>query len=138
MPGNVAYAIPNGVMPFALCTAFVEIRAFEQLQNVYHDGNLQQGLLAQASRRTFKLAQRLAPTALAALKTFWEAKNGGMTPFFFYNPFDVPNGQAIGSNYDPAGNATSGRVTVVFRGNWSQTSSMARTEVPQLELVEVA
>ena len=44
----------------------------------------------------------------------------------------------IGSNYDPTGNNTQGRVTVVFRGNWAQATDIARTNVQGLELVEVA
>ena len=56
----------------------------------------------------------------------------------FYNPFDVTSSQQIGSNYDPTGNNTQGRVTVVFRGNWAQASDIARSNVAGLELVEVA
>ena len=36
------------------------------------------------------------------------------------------------------GAATTGRYTVVFRFSWSQTTGALRTDVPQLELVEVA
>jgi hypothetical protein len=32
-----------------------------------------------------------------------------MTPFAFYDPFDVASGQQIGSNYDSTGNNTQGR-----------------------------
>ena len=51
---------------------------------------------------------------------------------------DVASGQQIGSNYDPTGNNTQGRVTVVFRGNWAQVTDVARTNMQGLELVEVA
>jgi len=61
-----------------------------------------------------------------------------LTPFVFYNPFDVASGQQIGSNYDPTGSNTQGRVTVAFRGNWAQATDIARTNVQGLELVEVA
>jgi hypothetical protein len=44
----------------------------------------------------------------------------------------------ISSNYDPTGNNTQGRVTVVFRGNWAQAADIARTNVQGIELVEVA
>jgi len=50
----------------------------------------------------------------------------------------VASGQQIGSNYDPTGNNTQGRVTVVFRGNWAQATDLARSNVRALELVEVA
>jgi hypothetical protein len=75
--------------------------------------------------------------SLPALYSFWVSQNAGLTPFAFYNPFDVASGQ-IGSNYDPTGNNTQGRVTVVFRGNWAQATDVARTNVQGLELVEVA
>ena len=47
-------------------------------------------------------------------------------------------GQQLGSNYDPTGNNTQGRVTVVFRGPWAQATDLARSNVQGLELVEVA
>ena len=77
-------------------------------------------------------------SVLLALYNFWVSQNAGLTPFAFYNPFDVASGQQIGSNYDPTGNNTQGRVTVVFRGNWAQATDVARTNVQGLELVEVA
>jgi hypothetical protein len=138
MPGNISNAIPSGVMPASLCIAFTELREFVQLQNQYHDGTIQRSQLAQTSRRTFRLSKRLSASMLSALYNFWVSQNGGMTPFAFYNPFDVTAGQQIGSNYDPTGNNTQGRVTVVFRGNWAQATDIARSNVQALELVEVA
>jgi hypothetical protein len=137
MPGNLIQAEPNGVMPLSLCTAFTELREFVQLQNQYHDGTIQRLQLAQTSRRTFRLAKRLNASALAALYNFWVSQDAGLTPFAFYNPFDVPAGQQIGSNYDPTGNNTQGRITVVFRGNWAQDTDLARSNLRCLELVEV-
>jgi hypothetical protein len=86
--------------------------------------------LAATSRRTFTLSKRLTATAAAALKTFWDGQGGGLMPFLFYN--------LIEGAYDRTGNSTQGRYTVVFRGNWSQTTGLLRTDVPQIELVEVA
>ena len=125
-------------MPASLCTAFTESREYVQLQNQYHDGAIQRSQLVQTSRRTFRLSKRLSASLLSALYSFWVSKNAGLTPFAFYNPFDVGSGQQIGSNYDPTGNSTQGRVTVVFRGNWSQGTDLARSSVQMLELVEVA
>ena len=88
-------------MPLSLCTAFTELREYAQLQNQYHDGTVQRSQLAQTSRRTFRLSKRLSASQLSALYSFWGSQNGGLTPFAFYNPFDVPAGQQIGSNYDP-------------------------------------
>lgn len=138
MPGNLIQSEPNGVMPLSLSTAFTEMREFVVLQNQYHDGTLQKSQLAQTSRRTFRLAKRLNASALAALYNFWVSQNGGLTAFAFYNPFDVAAGQQIGSNYDPTGNNNQGRVTVVFRGNWAEATDIARTNVQNLELVEVS
>ena len=138
MPGNLQSAPPSGVMPASLSTAFTEVREYEQLQNQYHDGTVQRTQLAQTSRRTFRLSKRLCAADLGTLYAFWVAKQGGLIPFAFYNPFEVAAGHDIGSNYDPTGNGTQGRVTVVFRGAWTQATDIARTNVPQLELVEVA
>ncbi len=130
MPGSVQNATPSGVMPYALCTAFSESREYPQLQAQYHDGTIERSQLAQTSRRTFKLAQRLTATRVAALKAFWDGQQGGVVPFLFYN-------LAEGA-YDPTGNSAQGRYTVVFRGNWTQTTGLLRTDVPQIELIEVA
>jgi len=125
-------------MPASLCTAFTQVREYAQLQNQYHDGTIHRSQLAQTSRRTFRLAKRLTASALDALYDFWVSQNGGLTPFVFYDPFDVAAGQQIGSNYDPTGNGTQGRVTVVFRGDWAQSTDLCRSNVQGLELVEVA
>ena len=137
MPGNILAAVPNGVMPFALCTAFTESREYAQLQNQYRDGTIHRGQLAQTSRRTFRPSMRLDASLLATLYSFVESQNFGATPFLFYNPFDVLAGQQIGSNYDATGNNTQGRVTVVMRGNWSQLTDICRSNINGVELVEV-
>ena len=95
-------------MPASLCTAFTELREYAQLQNQYHDGTIQRSQLAQTSRRTFRLSKRLSASLLSALYSFWVSQNAGLTPFAFYNPFDVASGQQIGSNYDPTGNEHAG------------------------------
>ena len=125
MPGNVQNAIPSGVMPYALCTAFSESREYVQLQAQYHDGTVQRSQLASTSRRTFKVSQRLNATKAAALKTFWDGQQGGVVPFVFYN--------LIEGTYDPSGNSVTGRYTVVFRSNWQQATGIARTDVQNLE-----
>jgi hypothetical protein len=138
MPGSLQTAAPNGVMPASLCTAFTELREYAQLQNQYRDGTIQRSQLAQTSRRTFRLSKRLSASVLSALYGFWVSQKGGLTPFAFYNPFEVTSGQQIGSNYDPTGNSTRGRVMVVFRSAWAQATDLARSNVQGLELVEVA
>ena len=139
MPGNLQSAAPSGVLPASLCTAFTEAREYAQLQNQYHDGTIQRSQLAQTSRRTFRQNKRLSASAVATLYSFLASHNGGLTPFAYYNPFDVADGQQPGSNYDPTGNSTQGRVTVVFRNSvWAQSTGLCRTDVQGMELVEVA
>ena len=130
MPGSIQNAAPSGVMPYALCTAFSESREYAQLQAQYHDGTTERSQLAQTSRKAFKLAKRLTATLAITLKAFWDGQQGGVVPFLFYNLAE--------GTYDPTGNSTQGRYTVVFRGNWSQTTGMLRTDVPQIDLVDVA
>ena len=38
----------------------------------------------------------------------------------------------------PRETKTQGRVTVVFRGNWAPATDIARTNLPGIELVEIA
>ena len=71
MPANLQAAVPVGVMPFSLCTAFVAAREYAVLQNQYHDGTIQRSQLAQTSRRNYRLAWRLSASALAAMYDFW-------------------------------------------------------------------
>ena len=130
MPLNIQNAVPTGVMPYALCTAFSESRDYVQLQTQYHDGTSERSQLAQTSRRAFRLAQRLTAARVAALKAFWDSQQGGVIPFLFY---DLAEG-----SYDSTGNSTQGRYTVVFRGGWAQSTDLCRTNIQGLELVEVA
>jgi hypothetical protein len=130
MPGNIQSAVPSGVMPYALCTAFSESREYAQLQAQYHDGTTERSQLASTSRRRFKVSQRLNATRAAALKTFWDDQQGGLVSFVFYS--------LIEGTYDPTGNSTQGRYTVVFRNNWAQSTGLARSDVQNLELIEVA
>ena len=130
MPGNIQNATPSGVMPYSLCVAFAESRECAQLQAQYHDGTTERSQLAQTSRKTFRLAQRSLAARAIALKAFWDGQQGGVVPFLFYNLAE--------GTYDATGNSTQGRYTVVFRGSWSQTTGLLRTDVPQIELAEVA
>jgi len=133
--GSVSNAAPSGVLPQTLSTSFVEESAFLELQAQYHDTTVQRLKLAETPRRTFKLAKRLNATDLATLWAFYQAQQGGLIPFYFYNPFDV---FPTASNFDPTGTSTVGRYTVVFRGDWKEETGLARTDVSELQLVEVA
>lgn len=134
MPGSVASAAPSGVFPQTLSVSYTETRAYIQLQSMLHDGTILRGQLAPTSRKTFQLAKRLKASDVATLKSLWDS-NGPYKPFFFYNFIE---GTPPGSNYDPTGNSTVGRYTVVFRQiQWGQTSGLALAEILGLVLVEV-
>ncbi len=113
-----------------ICTAFAESLEYVQIQSQYNDGTIQRSQLAQTSRHTFTLAQRLTAAQVAALKAFWDSQQGGATPFVFYN--------LIEGAYDPTGNSSTGRYTVRFQGSWAQVTGLARADVPQFQLIEVA
>ena len=100
MLGSLQIAAPTGVIPYALSNAFSESREYVQLQAQYHDGSTDRSQLAQTSRRTFKLSQRLTALLTDALKAFWDGQLGGVVPFLFYN-------LAEGA-YGSTGNSTQG------------------------------
>src|ERR1017187_3191130 len=84
MPGSLHGAVPSGVMPYSLCTAFAEFAEYVQIQAQYHDGTTERSQLAQSSCRTFQLANWL--TVTAALKVCWDGQQqGGLIPFLFYS-----------------------------------------------------
>jgi len=146
MPGALALAVvaSGAVLPNSLSTSFVQTAVYPILSVFYHDGSgdrsiIQDGVNAPRVLRSWKLSKRLDPTSLAALYTFWQnVAVGPLQPFYFFDPFEVAPGQQIGSNYDPTGASTQGRVTVKFRGNWSIVGGIARISVPNLLMVEVA
>ena len=140
MPGVVplAFVSPAIVLPQSLCKAFEASREYASLQNTYANGESQREIAVTNSRRRWKLAKRLAPTALVALRDFYDAHR--VDPFFFYDPYadfgNVPI-VPVGSNYDATGASTDGRFCVRFEGDWSQSTGIARAEVT-IELVELA
>lgn len=142
VPGNLAAAIVVGVLPQSLSTAFAESRIFPLMAVDYHDGTnersiIQDGVNAPVSYRSWKQSKRLTTAQLSTLRTFYEAHNGGLVAFYWYNPFEPTPGQKIGSNYDATGVSTQGRYTVVFRGDWAEHTELGRS-VTGLELMKVA
>lgn len=123
------------MLPFALCKAFTGTRAFDCRVDEYHDGSSDRQAMVATSRRSWKLTQRLKPTAMATLKTFWQTYP--TTPFYFYDPFEPASGLSVGSNYDATGASGTGRYTVVFTGNWDETIYIPRAEAT-FGLIEVA
>lgn len=133
MPGSVANAAPTTVMPAALCRLFRASRQYPAQINVYRDGSRQVALRGATSRKTWDLTLRVAAAEIEDLYDFWLARiSGGSEPFYFYDLLDDKQ-----ATHDPTGEDPVGRFTVRFASGWSQTSGMARTEIP-VSLIEVA
>ncbi|WP_321471494.1 hypothetical protein [uncultured Paludibaculum sp.] len=133
MPGSVLNAAPATVLPNSLCRAFVHERGYPVLDNEYRNGESQRSAQASNSRKRWRLAKRLTPAQLAALRDFYDARKGPIEPFYFYDPYETnPK-----FSHDPTGQDVAGRYSVRFAGEWSQTVSLGRADV-SIELIEVA
>lgn len=133
MPGSVSNAAPATVLPHSLCRSFVHEREYPALENEYRNGESQRTVQAANSRKRWRLAKRLTPGQLAALRDFYDARNGSTEPFFFYDPYET----SPKFSHDPTGQAVAGRYTVRFSGDWNQSVSLGRSDV-SIELIEVA
>jgi hypothetical protein len=139
------------VFPQSLSTAYSESQSFPVLTNQYHDGTVQISLIQDGANlprpaRVWKLSKKLTAAQLATLQSFYYAMQGGSGPpaytggaapaarFYFYDVFAAT---PVGSNYDPTGANTTGRVVVFFRGQFSYTGQLQRVEVSDIALVEV-
>jgi len=133
MPGSVANAVPSTVLPWSLSRAFVRSQEYPVIANDYAGGESQRSVAASNSRKRWRLAKRLAPAQLQALRDFYDARKGAQEPFYFYDPWETnPK-----FSYDPTGQATQGRYTVRFEGAWEQSAGIGLIEV-SLELIELA
>ena len=133
MPGPVSNATPTTVMPNSLSRAFVHTREYPVIDNEYRNGESQRSVQASTSRKKWTLTKRLTPTQLAALRNFYDARNGRHEAFYFYDPYETnPK-----FSYDPTGAAVTGRYTVRFNSDWSQSVGPGRSDV-ELELIELA
>jgi phage-related protein len=101
--------------------------------NEYLDGSSWRGLLANTSRKRWRLVKRLTPAKIAGLRAFHEAREGAHEAFYFYDPY----GTNPRFSYDATGASVEGRRTVGFEGGWSQATGPARGEA-EIQLVEVA
>lgn len=133
MPGSIQNAAPLTVLPASLSRAFVHEREYPSLDNEYRNGESQRSVQATNSRKRWRLAKRLTPAQLAALRDFYDARRGPAEPFYFYDPYET----SPKFSHDPTGQAVVGRYTVRFAGPWEQSVLMARTDV-SVELMEVA
>ena len=133
MPGSVQNAAPSTVLPQSLSRAFARSQEFPVIENEYRNGESQRSVPVNNSRKRWRLAKRLHPTPLQALRDFFEARSGPTEPFYFYDPYETnPK-----FSWDPTGAATTGRYTVRFDGEWSQTVGPGRSDV-SIELIELA
>jgi phage-related protein len=133
MPGSVANAAPTTVLPQSLCRAFVHTREYPVIDNEYRNGESQRSAQAATSRKKWSLTKRLTATQLQALRDFYDARNGTHQPFYFYDPYETnPK-----FSWDGTGAAVTGRYTVRFNTDWSQSVTPGRSDV-QVELIEIA
>ncbi len=133
MPGSVQHAAPATVLPPTLCVAFARAQEYPAIENEYRNGESQRSVQANNSRKRWRLAKRLTPGQLQTLRDFYTARNGPVEPFYFYDPYETnPK-----FSWDPTGTATTGRYTVRFDCEWSQSSMPGRSDV-SIELVELA
>ncbi len=133
MPNSVQTAVPATVLPVSLSRTFVHQREYPVLDNEYRNGESQQSVQATNSRKRWRLAKRLTPAQLSALRDFHDARKGPTEPFYFYDPYET----SPKFTHDPTGQAVVGRYTVRFNGAWSQSVGLSRADVG-IELLEVA
>jgi len=133
MPGSVQNASPLTVLPASLSRAFVHEREYPVVDNEYRNGESQRSVQATNSRKRWRLAKRLTPAQLGALRDFYDARKGATEPFYFYDPYET----SPKFSHDPTGQAVAGRYTVRFAGEWSQTVGLGRSDV-NVELIELA
>ena len=133
MPGSVLIAAPTTVLPASLSRTFARDQEWPVLVNEYRRGEPQTGLLGNASRKRWHLVKRLTPGQMGTLYQFWTDRNGGMEPFYFYDPYET-NPRFTS---DPTGATMTGRYAVRFDSSWSQSCNLGRGDV-EIVLVEVA
>jgi phage-related protein len=133
MPGSVQNAAPLTVLPPSLSRAIVHEREYPALDNEYRNGESQRSVQAANSRKRWRLAKRLTPAQLAALRDFYDARKGPAEPFYFYDPYET----SPKFSHDPTGQAVAGRYAVRFSGPWEQITSLARADLT-LVLIELA
>lgn len=140
MPGNVSNAAATTVLPHALAMAFTRSSAWLTDVNEYRgDGGSQRRRRVEASRKSWAMTRRLAPAAMTTLREFWEARNGDLEAFLFYDVYERAE-EGLGWSYDETGEAEGpGKYVVRFAmgGSWRQEMELGRGTV-QIALEEVA
>lgn len=59
------------------------------IENEYRNGESQRSVPVNNSRKRWRLAKRLQPTPLLALRDFYDARSGPTEPFYFYDPYET-------------------------------------------------
>jgi hypothetical protein len=133
MPGSVQNAAPATVLPQNLSRAFTHTREYPVFANDYRNGESQRAAQTATSRKKWTLSKRLTSAQLQMLRNFYDDRSGTLEPFYFYDPYETnPK-----FSYDPTGQAVTGRYTVRFNTEWSQSVGPGRSDV-QIELIELA
>jgi hypothetical protein len=132
MPQSVPNAVPATVLPVSLSTAFERIQELPVVINEYRDGEPQLSRQAETSRVSWRLGKRLSAGALATLRTFHNARNGRQEAFYFYDPFETSPRFTL----SPSG--TTGRYTVRFDSDWSQSAGVGARLETEMVLIQVA
>ena len=83
MPGSIQNAAPATVLPQSLSRAFARSQEYPVIENEYRNGESQRSVPVNNSRKRWRLAKRLQPTKLQALRDFFEARGGPTEPFYF-------------------------------------------------------
>lgn len=118
MPGNVDTATASIVMPLFLCSSFLRSEVWKAHQNIYANGEHEAASLVTNSRRAWDLTIPLAAAPLAALRDFFDSRNGQQLPFWFY---DLHEGV-----YDATGVLANGRYVVRFASPWQHLRQLGR------------
>lgn len=123
MPGNITPPQVTDVFPYSLARAFhMELQLQADL-NMYPDGSSDRNALAINDRHYFTLQETLSPDDWQSLRSFFYNHQG--RAFYFYNLREtVPPW-----TYDSTGQATVGRYTVAFEGQWSETYGYERAQM---------
>jgi hypothetical protein len=134
MPGNVQNANPVEVLPETLSMAFESTWTWAVRENQYANGESQRDDLVTTARRAWALTKRLTAAQLTELRAFFEARQGSMEPFYFYDGTQT----SPKWSWDATGVTSTGRYTVRFaQASWEQAVGVgARGEV-SLTLIEL-
>lgn len=133
MPSSVSNAVAATVLPYSLCLAYRQTREWALETNDYANGESQREELVSTSRKSWQISKRLSQSALATLRSFYDARNGEQEAFYFYDVWET----SPKFTWDATGVATTGRYKVRFVGGWQQEAGFARSNV-SVQLIEVA